>query len=46
MDQVFWAVWFIAGLVVQIATKLWIFMEMNRQSVLREINALAMRLSK
>ncbi|MCG7534991.1 DUF6768 family protein [Pseudoalteromonas sp. OOF1S-7] len=46
MDQVFWAVWFIAGLVVQIATKLWIFMEMNRQSVLREINALAMRLIK
>ncbi|ALU41856.1 MULTISPECIES: DUF6768 family protein [Pseudoalteromonas] len=44
MDQVFWAVWFITGLLVQIATKLWIFMEMNRQSVLREIAHLAVRL--
>ncbi|WP_199883002.1 DUF6768 family protein [Pseudoalteromonas sp. T1lg75] len=36
-DQIFWAVWFIVGLMVQIAVKLWIFMEMNRNSIIREI---------
>ncbi|GAP76845.1 hypothetical protein W04_3417 [Pseudoalteromonas sp. SW0106-04] len=36
-EQVFWGVWFIAGLLVQIAIKLWLFMEMNRTSILREI---------
>ncbi|MBQ4845382.1 DUF6768 family protein [Pseudoalteromonas sp. MMG005] len=36
-EQVFWGVWFIAGLLVQIAIKLWIFMEMNRISTLKEI---------
>ncbi|WP_105200351.1 MULTISPECIES: DUF6768 family protein [unclassified Pseudoalteromonas] len=35
--QIFWAVWFIVGLMVQIAVKLWIFMEMNRNSIIREI---------
>ena len=36
-DQVFWAVWFIVGLMMQIAVKLWMFMEMNRTSIIREI---------
>lgn len=36
-DQVFWAVWFIVGLMMQIAIKLWIFMEMNRVAQLKEL---------
>ena len=36
-DQIFWAVWFIVGLMMQIAVKLWMFMEMNRTSIIREI---------
>ncbi|CCQ10512.1 hypothetical protein PALB_13790 [Pseudoalteromonas luteoviolacea B = ATCC 29581] len=44
-DKVFWGVWFMVGLMMQIATKLWIFMEMNRQSILREIAHLEHRLT-
>ncbi|MBD1584231.1 DUF6768 family protein [Pseudoalteromonas sp. S16_S37] len=35
--QVFWGVWFIVGLMSQIAIKLWLFMEMNRVALLKEI---------
>ncbi|NOU49115.1 hypothetical protein HG263_00930 [Pseudoalteromonas sp. JBTF-M23] len=35
--QVFWGVWFIVGLLSQIAIKLWLFMEMNRVALLKEI---------
>ncbi|BBN81604.1 hypothetical protein PA25_15890 [Pseudoalteromonas sp. A25] len=35
--QIFWAVWFIVGLISQIAIKLWLFMEMNRIALLKEV---------
>jgi hypothetical protein len=36
-EQVFWAVWFVVGLMMQVAIKLWIFMEMNRVAQLKEL---------
>ncbi|WP_404343224.1 DUF6768 family protein [Pseudoalteromonas mariniglutinosa] len=36
-QQLFWAVCFITSLMMQIAVKLWLFMEMNRQSIIKEI---------
>ncbi|NNG43154.1 hypothetical protein HJP15_09535 [Pseudoalteromonas sp. NEC-BIFX-2020_002] len=36
-QQLFWAVCFVSSLMMQIAIKLWLFMEMNRQSIMKEI---------
>ncbi|MGB1291572.1 MAG: DUF6768 family protein [Pseudoalteromonas sp.] len=36
-EQLFWAVCFVSSLMMQIAIKLWLFMEMNRQSIMKEI---------
>ena len=36
-QQLFWAVCFVSSLMMQIAIKLWLFMEMNRQSIIKEI---------
>ena len=36
-QQIFWGVAFIAVLQVQISLKMWLFMEMNRMSMVREI---------
>ena len=36
-EQVFWGVWLIVSLLVQAMLKLWVFMEMNRSSTVREI---------
>lgn len=36
-QQLFWAVCFVSSLMMQIAVKLWLFMEMNRQSIIKEI---------
>ncbi|MFY8329012.1 DUF6768 family protein [Pseudoalteromonas sp. ZZD1] len=36
-QQLFWAVCFVSSLMMQIAIKLWLFMEMNRQSITKEI---------
>ena len=36
-ELVFWAVWFIVGLIMQISIKIWIFMEMNRVTQLKEL---------
>jgi len=35
--QVFWGVVFLASAQVQISLKMWLFMEMNRLSIIREI---------
>ena len=36
-QRVFWGVWFILGLFAQAMSKLWLFMQMDRFSILREI---------
>ncbi|TMN72644.1 hypothetical protein CWB85_06475 [Pseudoalteromonas sp. S1727] len=36
-QQLLWAVCFVSSLMMQIAVKLWLFMEMNRQSIIKEI---------
>jgi hypothetical protein len=36
-ERLFWAVWFLVGVIVQVAIKMWIFMEMNRASTIREV---------
>lgn len=45
-DRVFWAVCFLAGLMVQISIKMWIFMEMNRTSTLREVKRVEIALER
>lgn len=39
-DQLFWGICLIAVLIVQVSLKQWSWMEMNRNSVLREIKRL------
>ena len=36
-QQIFWGIAFLAVLQVQISLKMWLFMEMNRMSMVREI---------
>lgn len=45
-DLVFWGVIFVIALHVQVATKIWIWMEMNRSSLLREIKRLELAIER
>ncbi len=36
-EQLFWALCFVVGLMMQMTVKLWMFMEMNRTALLKEI---------
>lgn len=39
-DRLFWAVWFILGVLAQVTLKQWQWMEMNRSHMMREIKRL------
>ena len=43
-QQLFWGVWLILAFQAQVAIKLWIFMETNRNHTAREIRRLELRL--
>ena len=43
-EQVFWGVLLIMSLIAQVATKLWIFMQTNRNILSRELRLLELRL--
>ncbi|MDM7859191.1 hypothetical protein QTP81_01055 [Alteromonas sp. ASW11-36] len=43
-EQVFWGVLLIMSLIAQVATKLWIFMQTNRNILSRELRMLELRL--
>ncbi|MCF2946928.1 hypothetical protein L0668_02340 [Paraglaciecola aquimarina] len=45
-QQVFWGVCFIAALVVQVAGKQWIWAEMSRSSLMREIKRVELTLNR
>lgn len=45
-DRIFWGVGFIAGLQVQIALKMWLFMEMGRSSTIREVKRVEIELAR
>lgn len=45
-DKLHWAVVLLVCLVVQVATKMWTFMEMNRMSVIREIKRLEITINR
>lgn len=44
--QVYWGVVLLVSVVIQVALKMWTFMEMNRQSTLREIKRLELMIEK
>lgn len=45
-ERVFWGVCFIAALQAQIALKMWLFMEMGRNSTIREIKRVEIELAR
>ncbi|WP_417665443.1 DUF6768 family protein [Pseudidiomarina sp.] len=45
-QQLFWGVCFIVSLIVQVATKLWIFMQTNHNHVMHEIQQLKKNVKK
>ena len=45
-DRVLWGIGFIAALQVQIALKMWLFMEMGRNSTVREIKRVEIELAR
>lgn len=45
-DLVFWGVIFVIALHAQVAMKMWIWMEMNRSSLLREIKRLELAVER
>ena len=45
-QRVFWGVWFVITINAQGMLKLWSWMEMNRNSVIREIKRLEIAVSK
>lgn len=45
-DRVFWGVLFVSALTAQIAMKLWSWMEINRNSVLREIKRVELAVAR
>ncbi len=45
-DKLHWGMILVISLIVQIAMKMWTFMEMNRMSVLREIKRLEISLTR
>lgn len=45
-QQVQWGVWLIVALQVQIALKMWSFMEMNRTSLMREIKRVEIQVAR
>lgn len=45
-DRLFWGVWFIVTVCVQVAMKQWTWMEMNRSSVLREVKRVEIEIAK
>lgn len=44
--QLFWGVWLIVSLQLQMGLKNWLFMEMNRASLLRELKSIEIKLSE
>lgn len=46
MERVFWGVCFLAGLFIQALIKLWTFMEVNRNSLIREMKRLELLISR
>ena len=45
-DRLFWGIGFIAALQVQIALKMWLFMEMGRNSTIREVKRVEIELAR
>ena len=45
-SRVFWGAWFVITMCLQIGLKQWIWMEMNRNSVLREIKRMEVAVQK
>ncbi|MDU0355077.1 DUF6768 family protein [Paraglaciecola aquimarina] len=45
-QQIFWAVWFLASLIVQVALKQWIWAEMSRSSLIREIKRVELTMER
>lgn len=45
-EQIFWGVVFLAVLQIQISLKMWLFMEMNRMSAVREIKRVEIALAR
>ena len=45
-QQIFWGVVFLAVMQVQISLKMWLFMEMNRMSAVREIKRVEIALAR
>lgn len=43
-ERVFWGVLFLTALIMQVTTKLWIWMESNRKSMLLELKRMELRL--
>ena len=45
-ERILWAIGFVAFLQVQIALKMWLFMEMGRNSVVREVKRVEIELAR
>ncbi|WP_016957416.1 DUF6768 family protein [Catenovulum agarivorans] len=46
IDKIHWGIWFIVSLFIQAMLKLWFFMEMNRNSTVREIKRLELAVER